>query len=110
MMNPFNNGSLTGVSDSTGFIDSIVTLTERLLDLGIEDALVMDGYDDCVIGILERYGMEPIVLYDKDKVINKLMENGCESYEGAVEFYEFNQLGGWHGDKTPGFVVKLPGH
>ena len=110
MMNPFNNGSLDGVSDSTGFIDSIVTLTERLLDLGIEDALVMDGYDDCVIGILERYGMEPIVLYDKDKVINKLMENGCESYEGAVEFYEFNQLGGWHGDKTPGFVVKLPGH
>tara|TARA_R100001132_G_C3250547_1_gene77877 strand:+ start:212 stop:541 length:330 start_codon:yes stop_codon:yes gene_type:complete len=109
-MNPFNNGSLDGVSDSTGFIDSIVTLTERLLDLGIEDALVMDGYDDCVIGILERYGMEPIVLYDKDKVINKLMENGCESYEGAVEFYEFNQLGGWHGDKTPGFVVKLPGH
>jgi len=110
MMNPFNNGSLTGVSDSTGFVDSIVTLAERLLDLGIEDALVMDGYDDCVIGILERYGMEPIVLYDKDKVINKLMENGCESYEGAVEFYEFNQLGGWHGDKTPGFVVKLPGH
>ena len=52
--------------------------------------------------------MEPIVLYDKDKVIKKLMDDGCETYEEAVEFYEFNQLGGWHGEKTPGFLVSLP--
>jgi len=96
------------VSDPTGFADSIVTLAERLFDLGVESALIMDGYDDCVIGVLERYGMESIVLYDKEKVINKLVENGCDGYEGANEFYEFNQLGGWHGDKTPGFLVRLP--
>jgi len=88
--------------------ESTVTLAERLLDLGVESALIMDDYDDCVIGILERYGMENIVLYDKEKVIQKLIDDGCDSYEGAVEFYEFNQLGGWHGDKTPGFLVKLP--
>ena len=89
--------------------DSTVTLAERLLDLGVEDALVMDGgYDDCVVGVLERFGMESIVLYDKAKVIDKLIEDGCDDYEGAVEFYEFNQLGGWHGDKTPGFLVRLP--
>ena len=98
----------SSVSDSTGFIDSTVTLAERLLDLGIEDALIMTGYDDCVIGILERFGMEPVVLYDKELVIQKLMDEGCDSYEGASEYYEFNQLGGWHGDRTPGFLVWLP--
>ena len=90
-------------------MESVITLSERLLDLGVENALVMDGYDDCVIGVLERFGMEPIVLYDKAKVIDKLIENGCDDYEGANEFYEFNQLGGWHGDKTPGFLIRLPG-
>jgi len=48
----------------------IDTLADKLREIGVENALVMDGYDDCVIGVLERYGMEPIVLYDKEKVIN----------------------------------------
>jgi len=89
-------------------VATTVSLADRLLDLGVEDALVMDGYDDCVIGILERFGMEPIVLYDKDKIIDKLIDGGCDGYEGAVEYYEFNQLGAWVGDKTPGFLVRLP--
>ena len=85
-----------------------VSLANQLLDIGVDEALTMDGYDDCVIGVLERFGMEPIVLYDKEKVIQKLMDDGCDSYEGANEYYEYNQLGGWHGDKTPGFLIRLP--
>lgn len=96
-----------GVSDATGFV-APVTLAGRLLELGIENALVMDGYDGCVIGILERFGMEPIVLYDREKVLEQLVEEGCDTYEGAHEYYHFNQLGGWHGDQTPGFLVRLP--
>tara|TARA_R110000751_G_scaffold3539_1_gene16944 strand:- start:418 stop:735 length:318 start_codon:yes stop_codon:yes gene_type:complete len=98
----------SGVSDPSGFVDSIVTLTDRLFDLGVDSALIMDGYDDCVIGTLERFGMEPIVLYDKELVIQQLIDEGCDSYEGALEYYEHNQLGAWHGNKTPGFLVKLP--
>jgi hypothetical protein len=67
----------------------------------------MDGFDDCALGYLERFGMEPIVIYDKSAVIDKLIANGCDDYEGAVEYYEFNQLGGWHGELTPGFLVSL---
>jgi len=99
---------MDAVSDSTGFVESVVTLAERLSEIGIDDAVIMDGYNDCVIGVLERYGMESIVLYDKAKVIDKLIEDGCDDYEGANEFYEFNQLGAWVGDKTPGFLIKLP--
>jgi hypothetical protein len=101
-----SNGN--GVPDATGLIDSTVTLAEHLLDLGVEDALIMDGYNDCAVGILERYGMEPIVLYDKEKVIQQLMDEGIDTYEEALEFYEYNQLGGWLGDKTPGFLIRLP--
>ena len=104
-----NGGADTHVSDPTGFVDSTVTLAERLLDLGIEDALVMTGFDSCVIGILERFGQkETVVLYDKEKVLEQLIAEGCESYEGALEYYEFNQLGGWHGEKTPAYLVRLP--
>ena len=99
---------LGGVSDPSGFVDSIVTLADQLLDLGVDSALIMDGFDDCAIGILERYGMEPVVLYDKKLVIQKLVDEGCDSYEGALEYYEHNQLGAWHGNKTPGFLVRLP--
>jgi hypothetical protein len=85
------------------------TLAERLLDFGLsEDALTMDGYDDCAMGILERFGMTPIVIYDKERVLQKLMDNGCDTYEEALEFYSYNQLGGWHGDGTPGFLEWLP--
>ena len=88
----------------------IETLADKLREIGVEDALVMDGYDDCVIGVLERYGMEPIVLYDKEKVIQRIMDLAPGgTYEDAVEYYEFKQLGGWHGEKTPGFLVKLGG-
>ena len=96
------------ISDSTGFADSTVTLAGRLLEFGIEDALMMDGFNDCVVGILERCGMESIVIYDREKVVAKLIDNEGWSYDEALEFYEFNQLGGWHGTKTPGFIVWLP--
>ena len=86
----------------------MTNLFDRLYDIGIEEPVVMSGYDDCIVGCLERFGMEPIVIYDKEKVIQQLMDEGCDSYEEALEYYEFNQLGGWHGDKTPGFLILLP--
>ena len=51
--------------------------------------------------------MGPIVLYDKEKVIEQLIEEGCDDREGAEEYYEYNQLGSWLGDKTPGFLVRM---
>ena len=71
--------------------------------------LAMTGFDDCVVGVLERFGMGDILIYDRKKVIDKLIsEDPAGSHEDAVEYYEFNQLGGWHGDRTPGFLVRVP--
>jgi hypothetical protein len=67
--------------------------------------VTMDGYDDCVAGVVERFGQEPIVCYDKTKVLDKLMEDGM-NYEDALEWFYFNQIGAWVGDKTPCFFTK----
>ena len=83
-------------------------LTETLTDLGAEEALIMDGFDDCVVGILERFGIDqPIVVYDREKVIAKLMDRDGMTHEEALEFYYFNQVGAWVGEKTPAFLIKM---
>jgi hypothetical protein len=68
------------------------------------ELLIMDGYDDCIEGVVERFGMNPIVCYDKEKVLNKLRKEMSE--EEAYEWFEFNQIGAWLGDATPCFLTK----
>lgn len=65
--------------------------------------VVMDGYNDCIIGVVERFGQNPIVCYDKDKIIFRLESDGMDRNE-ADEFFYFNQIGAWVGDSTPCFL------
>ncbi len=67
------------------------------------ETLVMDGFDDCIIGICYRFGQEPIIAYDQPAVISKLMEQGMDEDE-AIEYFEFNQIGAWMGEYTPCFI------
>ena len=76
-------------------------------DTDENDFMCMDDYDHCFVGVIERYGQAPIVCYDKDKVLAKLVSDGM-TYEGAIEFFEFNQLGAWVGDSTPAFITMVP--
>jgi hypothetical protein len=69
---------------------------------GEDGLLVMDGFDDCIIGVGQRF-TDHFVVYDLEKVIAKLMEQGM-SEEEAIEFHEFNQLGAWVGPGTPVFL------
>jgi hypothetical protein len=68
------------------------------------DLLKMDGFDDCIVGICERFGMEAVLAYDRDKVIAKLIADGMTADE-AEEFFQYNQIGAWMGKKTPVFVT-----
>ena len=83
-------------------------IRNRMLDEGCldEDALFMDGYDDCIMGVASQFGRPPVVAYDFDKVIQSLMEQGM-TWEEAVEFHEYNQAGAWMGEYTPAFVRRL---
>jgi hypothetical protein len=78
------------------------------------DALFIDGldgdedaFDDALIGIGNRCGLTGLAIYDSQKVIDILVEKYDLSYEDAVEWYDYNILGGYHGEYTPLFVDDL---
>ncbi len=72
------------------------------------DLLLMDGFDDCIIGICESFGGVPVVAYDYDKVLANLQASGM-TYEEAVEYHEFNQAGSCVGERTPVFIRRIHG-
>lgn len=67
------------------------------------ELLVMDGFDDCLVGVVTILGKQPVACYDRQKVIEKLVSQGM-SEEEAREFHEFNQAGAYMGDATPVFL------
>lgn len=69
------------------------------------DVMTMDGYDDAIIGVVERIGLE-VVCYDLDKVIEILMKQGMDE-DDAWEWYQFNMVGAWVGEKTPVFLQRF---
>ena len=71
-------------------------------DLDCEGLLFADGFDDAIIGIAERIGMEPVVAYDTNKIIEILARDMPK--EDAVEYFEFNILGAYMGERTPVFI------
>lgn len=39
-----------------------------------EGLLKMDGYDDCIVGIVERFGQDSYFIYDKELVLANLQK------------------------------------
>ena len=70
-----------------------------------EDLLKMDGYDDCLVGVVERFGQDSYLIYDKQLILEKLQKDGM-SYEEALEYYGYNQLGAYVGERTPAFLIR----
>lgn len=69
------------------------------------EALVMDGYDDCIEGVIERFGSPFYVVYNYDKVIGRLVSSGM-TLEEAQEWYSYNMVGAYVGEATPCFIHK----
>lgn len=59
--------------------------------------------DAAIIGVCERFGQEPIVAYDRARVIAVLAKD--MGLEDAEEFFQVNTIGAWVGDNTPCFVT-----
>ena len=69
-----------------------------------EDMLFADGFDDALIGYIERAGMPSIACYDKDKCVDILAED--MDFEEALEYFYFNVLGSYVGENTPCFLTR----
>ena len=72
---------------------------------GAETILFADGFDDAIMGVGSQFGQDLCVVYDTDKVINILMEQGMD-YAEAMEHFDFNIAGSYVGSQTPIFMYK----
>lgn len=71
-----------------------------------ENILCADGFDEALIGYVERIGQPAIALYDRDKCIQILIDEGLTEEE-ALEHFEHNVIGSWVGEYTPAFATLL---
>ena len=70
-----------------------------------EDMLFADGFDDALVGYIERAGMPSIACYDKDKCIEILAND--MTHEEAIEYFYFNTAGAYVGENTPCFFTRI---
>ena len=69
--------------------------------------LIADGLDHAFVGLMMRFNvLEPIACYDYDRVIEGYIEEGMTEEE-AIEFFEFNVIGAWVGERTPCFLRRM---
>lgn len=64
-----------------------------------QNAIVLNGLDNALIGISER----GLAVYEKNLIIDILMTRDSMSYEDAVEFYDYN-IAGLGGENMPVLV------
>lgn len=65
-----------------------------------ENALFLTGHDNALIGVGQRCGQLALAVYDNAVIRSNLMAEGMDETD-AIEFFDFNILGGWHGEHTP---------
>jgi len=64
------------------------------------EALMYDGFDDALVGMIARCGTEPLALYDREKCIQILVDKGS-TYEDAVDYFCYHVEGCYAGPHTP---------
>ena len=69
------------------------------------DLLFADGFDDAIIGVVDRVGQEAFVIYDARRCIEILMrDNRDMTRANAEEHFSFNVEDSWVGERTPAFL------
>jgi hypothetical protein len=71
-----------------------------------EDAVFLaeEKFDAAIIGLAERFGGVEAVAYDAQKVL-AILEEDLGSMDDAIDWYEYNIIGAWMGEKTPIFIT-----
>ena len=89
--------------------EEIMNVKDKLqfINESYPDVLIADGFDKAIMGIVERSGMNPVVLYNKNKCIDIMIKRDKMTEEEAIEFYYYNIVGSHMGDYTPCFAEIL---
>lgn len=72
----------------------------------LNGAVRLNGFDDAILGTATSSTLDLVLAYDYQKMLVILMEQGMDR-DGAIEFFEFNILCLYAGDKMPVFIDLL---
>ena len=78
-------------------------MTKEEVEELAEGAILLDGFDDCITGVVEEFGNGVRILHSRDKILGSLQKD--MSYEDALEYYYYNIVGGHFGDRNPLFLL-----
>jgi len=78
-----------------------MTLLEILEVYQDEELLMVDGFDEAVIGV-EALKMR--LVYDINKMRTILVERDKMTFEEAMDFLDHNVLGSYVGEQTPIYI------
>jgi hypothetical protein len=81
-------------------------INEQLESMG-ENALLMDGFDEALIGFSQRINEPLLAVYSWEKMMSVCMERDGMSDEEADEYISYNCIGAWVGEQTPIIVMPL---
>ena len=72
-----------------------------------ESVVLMDGFDEALIGLSQRINEPLLAVYSWEKMIDVCIVRDGMSHEEALEYIEYNCIGAWIGDQTPIIVMPL---
>jgi hypothetical protein len=74
------------------------------IDEYAEGAILLDGLEDAIVGIVQEFGNGNRVLYSKQKILNILQERDLMTMGEAEEFYDYNILGLYASEQNAVFL------
>jgi len=73
------------------------------IDETFEVIIYPSGFEDCIVGVGERFGGPPVAVLDVEKMFKKMEKDGM-TREEAIEYFEFNILGAHVGEENPVYL------
>ena len=74
------------------------------IDEYAEGAVLLDGLESAIVGIVEEFGNGNRILYSKQKILNILQERDLMTMGEAEEFYDYNIIGLYAGEQNALFL------
>jgi hypothetical protein len=74
------------------------------IDEYAEGAVLLDGLESAIVGIVEEFGSGRKMLYSKQGILNILQERDLMTMGEAEEFYDYNILGLHAGEQNAVFL------
>jgi hypothetical protein len=75
------------------------------IDEYAEGAVLLDGLESAIVGIVEDFGSSGRrILYSKQRILDILQERDLMTMGEAEEFYDYNIIGLYAGEQNPIFL------